>query len=130
MRKLFLAFLLVLALPAIAAAQASLTLTWTDNSNNEDGFKVYRAGVITGPFVLLATVPSDAAQKLATGVPRTYTDTGLPYATQFCYQVTAFNTAGESAPVGPVCATTANPPVTIPMPPLSLTVTVNPVVAP
>jgi hypothetical protein len=58
------------------------TLTWSDSSNNETGFRIYRYGV------LIAELPANST---------TYTD-NLPYApgTNITYDVTAFNSAGES----------------------------------
>ncbi len=113
------------ALPA-AAPTATLTLGWTDTSDNEDGFRVYRS--TTGPagtFTLLATVLSDAAGKLNVGRTVTYVDTGLAFSTQYCYQISSFNAAGESARTAPGCATTTAAPIVVPTPPVNLTVTVN-----
>lgn len=77
MQKLILSFLLtlLLATPAFAIG----TLTWTDNSANEDGFNIYRALNKTGTFTLVGSVAAGIA---------TYVDaTG---ASGNCYKVTAF----------------------------------------
>ena len=120
MKKVLLALSFVLLLPAMALAQASLTLNWTDRSNNESGFRVYRDGV------LLVTLASDASGTLAVGRTVVYTDAGLAYSTRFCYEGSAFNSAGESARTPSVCATTTNAPVTIPVGPDGFFIQVNP----
>jgi Divergent InlB B-repeat domain len=76
---------------------AQFTLSWADNSNNEDGFKIERGPATTGPFTQIGTVlPSITS----------YTDSGLADATTFCYRVRAFNAAGDSGYTNVVCATT------------------------
>jgi len=99
--KLFvLSFLLtlltVLSSSAVVTA-AQLTLSWSDNSTNEDGFKIERGPATTGPFTQIGTVPPNAAS---------YTDSGLAEATTFCYRVRAFNATGDSGYTNVVCATT------------------------
>src|SRR5262245_34535170 len=99
--KLFvLAFLLklltILSSSAVVTA-AQLTLSWSDNSTNEDGFKIERGPATTGPFTQIGTVPPNAAS---------YTDSGLAEATTFCYRVRAFNATGDSGYTNVVCATT------------------------
>jgi hypothetical protein len=76
---------------------AQFTLSWADNSNNEDGFKIERGPATTGPFTQIGTVPPNAAS---------YTDSGLAEATTFCYRVRAFNATGDSGYTNVVCATT------------------------
>lgn len=98
------AFLLPGSLPA-----AQLVLSWTDNSNNEFGFKIER-GVDGSNFTPLATVGADVT---------TYVDEGLPVGTTYWYRVRAYNGAGDSSPSNAVSATTgtvlaSNPGITIP----------------
>ncbi|MGH7928244.1 MAG: InlB B-repeat-containing protein, partial [Candidatus Binatia bacterium] len=83
---------------ALAAGQ--LTLTWTDNSNNEDGFRIERKTGALGTYAQVALINANAS---------TYVDTNLPDATNFCYRVGAYNTAG-SAFSSDKCATTASAP--------------------
>ncbi|MDQ1352162.1 MAG: hypothetical protein QG657_2468, partial [Acidobacteriota bacterium] len=71
---------------AATATQTSIKLTWTDNSNNEDGFRVYR-GTTSTNLTLRATVGANVT---------TYTDTGLARRTTYYYKVCAYNSAGES----------------------------------
>jgi hypothetical protein len=75
----------------LLAALLAVTLTWTDNSDNEDGFIVYRS-FPGASFTVLATMPSGVV---------TFDDKDTkPLA---CYKVTAFNIAGESEFSNTVC---------------------------
>ncbi len=65
--------LAVMAWPAESNA-AQLTVTWIDNSNNEDGFKIERKQVSSGTFAQIATVGANTSS---------YTDPGL--ATEIAY---------------------------------------------
>jgi hypothetical protein len=77
---------------------ADLTLTWTDDSANEDGFNVERLVGTTGAYAQLASVGVNVTS---------YTDSGLLDNTTYCYRVQAFNAAGSSGYSNEVCATTA-----------------------
>lgn len=80
MKSLVLSILLVLALGFSAYAQtssATISLRWTDNSNNESKFFVYRDGVKIGEVGTNTTTYAD-------------TVTGA-WKQQFCYQVSAVN---------------------------------------
>lgn len=83
----------------VFAASFDATITWTDNSTNETGFKVYRKIGTGGTFLQVGQVgPGIVA----------YTDTGLLVNTNYCYQVGAFNTVSEL--LSPeTCATTGAP---------------------
>ena len=68
------------------------TLNWTDNSDNEKGFHVWKANGLFSPFNILITVPANTT---------TYTDaTSQP---GNCYRVSAFNDTGESQPTNNAC---------------------------
>lgn len=87
---------LVLFSPAVSLAQThSLTLTWTDQADNEDGFLVYEQ-VNGGAFTALPALAADTETAL---LDRPLDDM------MYCYQVTAFNTAGESGPSNTACIT-------------------------
>jgi PKD repeat protein len=74
---------------ATAISRSQINLTWTDNSTNEDGFKIERcAGATCTNFSQIATV--------ATNV-KAYSNTGLKKNTSYRYRVRAFNAAGNSA---------------------------------
>ena len=79
----------LLSLVALLAA-----LSWVDNSTNEAGFNVYRR-LGAGQFERIASVGADGV---------TYVDPAS--APGACYQVTAFNAIGESAPTNTACLDT------------------------
>ena len=83
-------------LAATAASSTSITLTWVDQSTNEETFKIERA-LGAGPF-----------SQVGTGGPNvtTYTDTGLTASTSYSYRVRAANTGGDSAYSNTASATT------------------------
>src|SRR5512139_4336360 len=84
----------------LAPAQAAqLTLTWTDSSSNEDGFKVERKTGTTGAYGQLTSLAAET-----TG----YVDNGVTAGTTYCYRVRAYNTAGDSAYSNAACATPAS----------------------
>jgi phage gpG-like protein len=74
---------------------ASVTLTWTDNSNNETGFQIFRR--VSGSSGWAATATA------AVGVNvRTYTDATALVGVSYDYQVVAVNAGGASAPTNVV----------------------------
>lgn len=83
---------------ATVISAAEIDLSWTDNSTDETGFKIYRcSGGGCTPSVLLTTT--------AAGVV-TYADTGLAGGTTYNYFVKATNASGDSAASNTVSATT------------------------
>jgi len=76
---------------------AQLTLTWTDNSTNEDGFAIERKTGSTGTFAQIATVGPNLTS---------YTDSAAASMTTYCYRVAAFNVAGDSPYSSEACGTT------------------------
>jgi probable HAF family extracellular repeat protein len=74
-------------LRATALSSTRVQLTWTDNSNNEAGFRIQRA-TGTAAFVPLANVGAQTT---------TYTVTTLKSGQVYRYRVQAFNSAGSSA---------------------------------
>jgi FtsP/CotA-like multicopper oxidase with cupredoxin domain len=66
----------------------SLTLGWTDNSNNETGFQIQRGASATGPWTTVGTVAASATQ---------FVNSGLNRRTTYYYQVRAANGFGNSA---------------------------------
>ena len=67
-------------------SRTSVTLTWTDNADNEDGFYIYR-GLTSSSLSLIATVGANVT---------TYTDSGLSRRTRYYYKVCAYNSYGEN----------------------------------
>lgn len=84
-------------LTATATAANSVTLRWSDRSNNETGFYVERRTGNNGPFTRIATVNANAT---------TYTDATTVRNTRYQYRVLAFNSAGVSAASRNVTVTT------------------------
>ena len=116
---LFLFLSLALA-TATSAFGASLTVNWTDNSNNEDGFKIERKLGQTGTFAEVGQVPSDVVAMQATGDIVSFVDP-VPDGQLYCYRVLAFNAAGSSAWSSEACGTT----LTVPLAPGGITITIT-----
>ncbi len=98
-------------LTAEATSPTEVSLSWTDNSDNEDGFKLERKQG-SGPFSVIATLPPNTT---------TYTDTGLTPETTYTYRVRAYNSYGYSDYSNEAQVTTP-PLVTVPDPPTNLTI--------
>lgn len=83
-------------LTANAASTNQINLAWTDNANNETGFKIERS--INGTsFTEIATVAANVTS---------YSNTGLAGSTTYFYRVRASNSGGNSAYSNTVSATT------------------------
>ena len=85
-------------LTATAASSSQINLTWTDNSTNEDGFKIERDS--GAGFVEIASTPANAT---ATG---SFSNTGLTASTTYTYQVRAYAGTLFSGYAGPASAST------------------------
>mgnify|MGYP001611668976 CR=1 FL=1 len=83
-------------LTATAVSSFQITLSWTDNSNNEDGFKIER-GITNTSFTQITSVGANITS---------CSDTSLSGNTTYYYQVRAYNSAGNSAYSNEVSATT------------------------
>jgi hypothetical protein len=81
------------------ASDTTVALTWTDNSDNETGFRVERK--TAEGFVAVGTVAPEV---------ETFTDTGLFPNTQYTYRVVALNGSAVSAPTTEFRITTIAPP--------------------
>ncbi|MFH1261951.1 MAG: fibronectin type III domain-containing protein [Pseudomonadota bacterium] len=90
-----------------STTDTTVKLNWTDNSNNESEFHVYRDGALV------------SALTVATNVT-TVTDTGRTPNTTYSYLVKAYNAAGESSASNTVSPKTL---LSIPQAPTSLTAT-------
>ncbi len=76
-------------LTATAASRNQINLSWTDNSTNEDGFRIERCrGSTCTNFAQIASVGPNVTA---------YTNTGLNANTTYRYRVRAYNAAGTSA---------------------------------
>jgi len=90
-------------LSATAVSSSQINLVWTDNSNNESGFKIDQSTDNVN-FAEVATVGENALA---------YSVTGLSAATTYYFRVRASNVAGDSAYSNTANATTLQlPPAT------------------
>jgi hypothetical protein len=94
-------------LTATATSQTQINLTWADNSTNETGFKVERAGTP------ITTTAANATS---------YSDSGLSCGTTYSYSVIATNANGDSTAVTASATTLAcsMPPAPVPNAPTDL----------
>ena len=80
-----------------AISNSQINISWTDNSNNEDGFKIERKTTSSGTYSEIAQVGPNIA---------TYNNIGLAGGTQYCYRVRSYNTAGNSTYTNESCNNT------------------------
>ena len=78
---------------------ATLTLSWSDRSNNEDGFRIERM-VSGGVLTQIATVGANVTS---------YADANLTSGLNYCYIVRAFNSAGISDASNVACMVAMDP---------------------
>lgn len=101
------------AVVLIVNGEAAITVSWTDNSNNETGFEVWRRLASSPMGSLVATVAANVT---------TYQNTGLLASTAYAFSVRAKNTSGNSAFSAEATATTSAATVpTTPATPLNFT---------
>ena len=80
-----------------AVSGSSVTINWTDNANNESGYRIYKSTDNVN-FVLIATTAANATS---------YQATGLAFATSYTFRVTSYNEAGNGANLDGTQATPA-----------------------
>jgi hypothetical protein len=85
-------------LSATVVSSVQLDLSWTDNSNLEDGFRIERKTGADGSYSQIDTVTSNIT---------TYVDVGLSSNTTYYYRVKAYNAFGESDYSNEAAATTS-----------------------
>ncbi|NDD63326.1 MAG: hypothetical protein EBZ36_05020, partial [Acidobacteria bacterium] len=95
-------------LTATVVSSTQIDLGWTDNSNNETGFRIQRRLGTNPLWVEIATVGANV---------RTYQNTGLTPGQTYIYRVVAYTSVSDSAPTNEVSATT---PVGVPAAPSNL----------
>jgi fibronectin type 3 domain-containing protein len=84
-------------LVATASSGSCIGLTWQDNSDNEDGFKIERSTSGSASFSQIDTVGENV---------ESYDDTTVDDGTLYCYRVRAYNEAGNSGYSNVSCDTT------------------------
>lgn len=84
-------------LSATAVSASQINLSWTDNSNNENIFKVQRKTGAGGTWSQIGISLTNQ---------NTFQNTGLAAGTQYYYRVLSNNTNGDSAPSNEANATT------------------------
>ena len=83
-------------LAAAADGIDRLAVSWTDNSNNEDGFVIERSLSSGAGYSVLTTTAQNA---------ESFVDTSVARGTTYYYRVKATNQNGDSAYIGPASAT-------------------------
>ena len=101
-------------LTATTVSSSQINLSWTDNANNENGFKVEQSTDGT-TFTQIATLASNAVS---------FPVTGLTASTTYQFRVVSFNDAGNSSFSNTASATTSAAPPPLPAAPSVLTATV------
>src|SRR6185436_6439139 len=71
-------------LTATAVSSTQINLSWTDNANNESGFRIERKTGAGGTYAEIATVGANVTS---------YSNTGLSAGTTYYYRVRAYNGA-------------------------------------
>jgi hypothetical protein len=69
-------------------SSTAVSAWWTDNSGNEEGFRIQRGPTESGPWETIANTGVDEAY---------FYEEGLSAELQVCYRIIAFNTRGESS---------------------------------
>ncbi len=72
---------------AVALSASSVSLSWSDHADNEDGFKIERQTIGKSAWTQIATVGANVTA---------YTDHGLSPKVTYAYRVRAYNDAGHS----------------------------------
>lgn len=87
-------------LSASATGENSISISWTDNANNESGFKIERSLSSTTGFTQVSTAGANATSRSMTG---------LSAGTRYYFRVRAYNATGNSNYSNTANATTHTP---------------------
>ncbi len=85
---------------ATAISESQIDLSWTDNSNNENGFEIERSLTMGGLYAVIDSISPSVTS---------YSDVGLSSQTTYYYRVRAHNNNGDSVS-NEASATTLVPP--------------------
>ncbi|MFD2670809.1 cadherin domain-containing protein [Marinicrinis sediminis] len=83
-----------------SATETTVDLTWSNQTDDNGGYKIYRSTTSGGSFTEAGSTNADVAN---------YQDTGLTGGTTYYYQISAVHNAAESSPTNEVSATTTVP---------------------
>jgi len=81
---------------ALPTSSSTVLVTWTDNTPNEDGFRITRSATAAGPWEVAGTTGANATS---------FGDGQRPSEQQACYRVTALRRNNESSPSNSSCTT-------------------------
>jgi len=81
-----------------AISSSEIKVSWQDNSDNEDGFDVWRCRM---PLCQMKSVAGTVGVNVTE-----FTDTDLSGGTEYCYQVDSYNNWGKISPSTESCAAT------------------------
>lgn len=84
-------------LEGMAITPYDISLLWHDNSNDENGFYLYRRLSTRFAWTKIATLPANL---------QSYIDTNLTDTTEYSYYICSFNAAGSSPGTTPIAVTT------------------------
>ncbi len=99
MRRVLIYLMLLAAIAwRYEANAAQLSLSWADNSKDEEGFSIERKLGTQGKYEEIAIVRPNVTS---------YTDNSAQAGTKYCYRVRAFNSVGNSTYSQETCATAA-----------------------
>ena len=103
-------------LSATAVAYNQINLSWSDNSNNETGFQIFRSSSANGSFSVIATVDANVTS---------YQNKGLTAASTYYYRVQSVGQYGESGYQNNSASATTLPLPPVPTAPSNLTATAS-----
>lgn len=109
----------------VGSGEHSTYISWSDNSTNEEGFKIYRFPQSNPDMIVIIQPPAaaDATHYDDTGAD--LTPPGLLSNTSYCYYVIAYNAQSSPSPSGQaVCAKTWS------QPPLITNLQITPIITP
>ena len=89
------------SLSATTISASQINLAWTDNADNEDGFKIERKTGAGGTYAEVGSVNAGVTS---------FANTGLAASTEYFYRVRAFNGSGNSSYSNEANATTQSAP--------------------
>lgn len=75
-------------LTATAISLTQITINWSDNADNETGFRIERSETSNGAYAQIATTVANVT---------TFTDSELTYNRTYYYRIAAYNASGPSA---------------------------------